>query len=206
MLIGEIPNPAATRAKLNELVTNGKVLHGSPVRGLKLLRPSTTRFHHMNGRTTEVLSTEKLVCGTDDISYAIFFAAAHAPARDERIAHNIPRRILGSGIIFNRDQNGQYIDTDYYAAKATKEFIRGREAKGIYGEVYYYPKEGLRYQELDRAWVTSENIEPEGSLLVAVACLPFDYYQLAEPDSNPIIREITDRADDELSKSLHSKR
>jgi hypothetical protein len=92
----ELSDPAATRAQLQNLVNDGYfALHGAPVRGLKVLRPSTTRFTIFNDKTSEVLYNEKLLCGSDDVSYATFFAAAHAPAREGRIAQNIPRKILG---------------------------------------------------------------------------------------------------------------
>lgn len=206
MKTSEFTTPEATREALADLVATGHILHGSPTLDLPELIPSETGFDHRDSQTHGRIPKESLLCGSTDPDYTIFFAGAHAPARDLRKAHALPSAFMGSATTGEYDESGNFLHTLYFAADGTKHFVRRREELGMYGAIYFYKlTEDMIYRERDRDWVIAGTVTPRGSLSVSIGCLSFNFYDLPHPNSHPIIGQLNKESDKRLAERLAEK-
>jgi hypothetical protein len=171
----ELP-PRETRLLLDSYVLAGELLHGSPVEGLAVLHAQSTANLAVHNDTGEQHTPEVRVNATDIVDLAIMYAVL-ALSRD----HKAYRAVSIDGI---RDGDGIVAAYRYFASDRMKEIMRERQ--GRVGAAYRLAPP-MQYSAREREWYVTHDVAPRGSLVVRLASLSFNFFDLPSPDSAPKI-------------------
>lgn len=177
---------SAARRQLEAHVAGGGLLHGSPTRNITRLRAASTDSLHVDTRTAEKIVDPRIICATDDVDLAIFYACVYRPVCDAQI-----RR--GAAILPQRNEQGDVVDRKYFLSDRGKQLVAESETACIRAAAYLLEQALLEYVKRFCEWRSYEDLDHIGEVAVQASMLSVDVYDLAAPDSNATIHGFYER-------------